>query len=101
MDSRKWFWQRNGKKVGPLSTGQLRQLAAKGQLQPEDMIQQEGSRQVIPASSVNGLFKPSASESRPLWPWIAACAVTALLGGGIAVLVMNMGNKPNESPQAV
>jgi tetratricopeptide (TPR) repeat protein len=100
MDSRKWYWQRNGQKVGPLSSDQLRQLAAKGKLQPHDTVLQEGSRQSVPAGSVKGLFKPSGSESRPLWPWmIAGCTVAALLGGGIMAVMMNQGKKEDESPQ--
>ncbi len=97
MDSRNWYWQRNGKKVGPLSANRLRQLADRGDLQPEDMLQQEGSRQPVRAGSIEGLFKPPVPARRPLWPWIAACAGVALLGGGIALLVMNLGK--DETPQ--
>src|SRR5690349_14724632 len=99
MDSRKWYWQRNGQVVGPLSSGQLRQLADKGQLHPVDLIHHEGARQWVPASSVKGLFNLPASNARPLWPWIAACAATALLGGGIVAVVMNQGKKADESRQ--
>src|SRR5260370_1096055 len=100
MDASRWYCKLNGQKVGPLSSGQLRQLAAKGQLQQTDMVLQEGARQWVPASNVKGLFTPSTPERRPVWPWMAACAAALLGGVGVGV-VLNSGKKGEEKPDPV
>ncbi len=101
MDASRWYWKRNGQKTGPLSSGQLRQLVAKGQLQQADMLLQEGTRQWVQAGSVKGLFKPSTPQRRPVWPWIAVCAATAILGGVGAAVILNSGKKEEEKPNPV
>ena len=65
-----WYYSRNGEKFGPLSSEQLKQLAASGQLFPTDLIWKEGMKEWQPAVKVKGLF-PEPSETPPPPPPIA------------------------------
>lgn len=57
-----WHYSRNGQENGPVSSSELKQLAARGQLQPTDTVWREGLKGWIPASKVNGLFAGSVSN---------------------------------------
>src|SRR4051794_23964580 len=61
-----WFYTQQGKAApAPIPAAQLRQLALTGQLQPTDLVWQDGMPNWVPASSVKGLFAPaSTSRSR-------------------------------------
>jgi hypothetical protein len=64
-----WYYTVNGQQAPtPVSASQLRQLAANGQLQPTDLVWQEGMANWVPASSIKGLFssKGSSGEQAPL-----------------------------------
>ena len=55
-----WHFTLNGQPAdNPVSAAQLKQLATAGQLQPTDMVWQEGMTGWAPASSIKGLFPPS------------------------------------------
>jgi hypothetical protein len=56
-----WYVARNKQKLGPYSTAQIRQLAAAGQLRPEDMVLREGHKQWSTAGAVPGLFPEAAA----------------------------------------
>lgn len=62
-----WHVSINGTQRGPLSSEQVRQLAARGQLQPTDHIWKDGMSDWVAASSVRGLFpqQPPPSPRRP------------------------------------
>jgi hypothetical protein len=51
-----WYYTRGGKKEGPISSQQLRQLAEAGQLQPTDRVWKEGVAKPVEARFVKGLF---------------------------------------------
>jgi len=57
-----WYYMKNGNKVGPISTAELKQLAASGELQINDRIWREGLKNWIPAANAKGLF-PSTAQS--------------------------------------
>jgi len=57
----KWHCMIAGEKQGPFSTSQLRQLAAEGRLEPDDLIIREGMTEWAKASKARGLF-PAASD---------------------------------------
>jgi len=61
-----WHYTQNGQPAGaPVDGAQLRQLAASGQLKPDDLVWKEGMASWAPASSVKGLFdgtKPVSGE---------------------------------------
>jgi hypothetical protein len=60
-----WYLARNGEKYGPYSVAQLRQLAASGQVVPNDMLLQEGTQYWVEAMSIPEVFFP-ASPPPPL-----------------------------------
>ena len=60
-----WFYASNKKKHGPVQLAQLRQLAAGGQLQPTDMILQEGTQKWVAARALPGLFPAPSPASAP------------------------------------
>jgi WD40 repeat protein/serine/threonine protein kinase/tetratricopeptide (TPR) repeat protein len=61
-----WYYARDRRRVGPVSLQQLRELAAAGELWPEDMLLPEGARQWIAADSVPGLFSASMDIPPPM-----------------------------------
>src|SRR5437899_6149789 len=54
-----WFVARNKQKLGPYPASQLKQMAASGQLRPDDMVLREGEGKWTTAGSVKGLFPAS------------------------------------------
>jgi hypothetical protein len=62
-----WYYAINGQQAAtPVSSAHLKQLAATGQLQPTDLVWQEGMPNWMPASAVKGLFatpRQSGSEA--------------------------------------
>jgi heterodisulfide reductase subunit A-like polyferredoxin len=56
----KWYYARGNQRVGPLTSAELRALAAKGTLSPTDMVLKEGTPKWAPAASVKGLFTAAA-----------------------------------------
>ena len=60
-----WYLTRDGKKVGPHSASQLKQLADSGQLLPADMVLEEGTTTWVPASEVVQAFTPAINTTPP------------------------------------
>lgn len=63
-----YYYTVNGQQAAaPASAAQLRQMAALGQLQPHDLVWQEGMTSWAPASTVQGLFvgRPGETPPRP------------------------------------
>ncbi len=55
-----WYYSHKGQDVvGPCSSGQLRQLAAGGQLKPDDLVGKNRVVRLVKASTVKGLFATS------------------------------------------
>ncbi len=62
-----WHFTLNGQPAdSPVSAAQLKQLAGAGQLQPTDMVWQEGMTGWAPASSIKGLFPPGKLAPVPV-----------------------------------
>ena len=52
-----WYYSRDGKKIaGPCSSTELKKLAAKGDLAPDDLVGKNRKVRLVKASSVKGLF---------------------------------------------
>jgi hypothetical protein len=52
-----WYYTQNGQPAkAPVTAAQLKQLATSGQLQPTDLVWQEGMPNWVPATSIKGLF---------------------------------------------
>ena len=53
----KWYYSHDGQKVeGPCRSTELRRLAARGDLKPEDTVGKNRMVRLVKASSVKGLF---------------------------------------------
>jgi len=63
-----WYYTGQKQRMGPVSEGQLRQLASTGQLKPTDLVWKQGMASWRPASEVAGLFPPSISDEPPPLP---------------------------------
>jgi hypothetical protein len=67
-----WYYARGGERIGPVTTDELKRLAASGELLPTDLVWKEGMQAWIPAEKIKGLIpKPPAqpaSEPPPLPP---------------------------------
>jgi len=54
--SSQWHYFQDGKQFGPVTSGDLKTLAASGILTPSDAVQRSGMAHPIPASAIRGLF---------------------------------------------
>jgi hypothetical protein len=55
--SANWYYSRNNEREGPITPAQLKQLASKGWLTPDDLVWKEGMPNWLPARKVRGLFE--------------------------------------------
>jgi hypothetical protein len=69
-----WYFARDGKTYGPYSAGQLRGLAARGQLRPRDAVWKEGMENRVLAAKVKDLF--TAAQLHPPAPPAPAADAT-------------------------
>jgi hypothetical protein len=53
-----WFCEIAGRELGPLSSQQLKTMAAKGQILPSDCVHQGAAGKWVPSGQVKGLFPP-------------------------------------------
>jgi hypothetical protein len=63
-----WFYSIDGEQVGPVSSSELKQLAASGEITPNDLVWREGMPEWTPARKVKGLFAnapPPPPQNRP------------------------------------
>jgi hypothetical protein len=92
--SHHWFCKVSGKQVGPLSSQQLKAMAAQGKLHPDDFIRQGEEGQWVAASRVKGLFpSQGAAKTTPAErpaeapaerPATAAAPLFSMMGGPVA-----------------
>ena len=47
-----WYYSHAGQRLGPVSTDQLKDLAAAGQLGPDDLVWKDGMENWVPAGKV-------------------------------------------------
>lgn len=93
----RWFYARNKKKYGPYTWQQLRTLAQRGEVRPDDMLLQEGAKKWLRAEALPELFAgaaPIQSKAGPphatnvrtprAFPWwlagLAGASACALVG---------------------
>ena len=60
-----WYYQRNGEQCGPVSSAQLREIAAVGGIALSDLIWKEGMVEWVPATKIAGLFANPSKASAP------------------------------------
>ncbi|HUT88777.1 MAG TPA: GYF domain-containing protein [Thermoguttaceae bacterium] len=58
-----WYFEHQGNHFGPVSTGQLKELAACGKIQPSDSVWKDGTHKWVRASKIQGLF-PSPRQDQ-------------------------------------
>jgi hypothetical protein len=51
-----WFYEHNGKEIGPVTSSELKALAASGRLEPTHLVWKEGLDQWLPAGKLPGLY---------------------------------------------
>jgi hypothetical protein len=57
-----WHYSKNGTSFGPESSQRLKELAASGELGPDDLVWKEGMREWARASTLKGLFLEAAAK---------------------------------------
>lgn len=63
-----WYYAIDGRRFGPVSSSQLKDLADRGELSPADLIHKKGQAGWAKASKVKGLFaEQSETIERPLY----------------------------------
>ena len=60
-----WFYAKDGVRHGPVTDVNMKELAARGQLAPTDLVWKEGMSQWAEARSLKGLFSAPASTQPP------------------------------------
>lgn len=58
-----WYYKTGKGPRGPISTGELKKLAASGMITPESRLRGVGMTEWIPASNLKGLFQSAAKQS--------------------------------------
>ena len=61
----RWYYSKDGCSVGPIDATELKKLAATGQLPRTDQVWKAGTRPVVEARQVRGLF-PTPTPGRRL-----------------------------------
>ena len=65
-----WYFARGNKQTGPVSSAELKRLAASGEIRPDDLVWREGLTEWALARSVRGLFEnedqPAGAASEPV-----------------------------------
>lgn len=75
----RWYYKRDGKKYGPISSSQLREMAIVGKLRRTDLLWKEGMNEWRRAGDSSKLFERSGPPEQLETPKVAA-AVTAASG---------------------
>jgi GYF domain 2 len=63
--SPEWYYQKGDQKTGPITSKQLKYMAATGNIRPDDLVWNEGMAKPVPAKKVKGLFERTDSVSSP------------------------------------
>jgi hypothetical protein len=80
-----WYYAHQGQQSGPVSTEQIKQLAASGQLQPSDMVWKQGMAAWSPANTVEGLFAGAPGALPPGTPPVPPASRTQPGGYPVAM----------------
>jgi hypothetical protein len=63
-----WHYSRSGQQAGPVTGAQLKQLAARGEISPTDLVWKDGLKDWVPASKLRGLFPDTDALRRATPP---------------------------------
>src|SRR5262249_30488797 len=70
----RWIYQREGKEIGPVTSGDLRRIVAAGALGPDDLVRRVDRMRWITAKEIKGLFDEKRLEKARAAPRRAALA---------------------------
>jgi hypothetical protein len=90
---------RDGKWFGPVSTTQLRALAAAGRLRPTDAVWKEGMVQAVLATKVKNLFPSRSRPSSPETEKVSSASLSTVLA--VSPFVALATDPPPTSPEEV
>lgn len=62
--SDQWYCSREGNRIGPVSTEQIREAVGAGKLLPTDLVWKTGMTEWMPANRITGLF-PQTPQQNP------------------------------------
>lgn len=65
MTTGEWFYSKNGEKTGPISSAELKQLAANGIVLPSDLVWKQDWPEWKAAKAIKGLFGSAAPTTPP------------------------------------
>ncbi len=70
MSANEWYYAKGDQQKGPVSSAELKQLAASEEISPDDLVWREGMGEWVAASNVRGLFegRPKAAKDTPAAP---------------------------------
>src|SRR2546421_8359958 len=60
-----WYYTNDGKQMGPVTTAELKRLAASGSLKPTDLVWKDGMPNWVRASSTRDLFSENGTITAP------------------------------------
>lgn len=63
-----WFYAKDNRQLGPVSSSELKRLAESGQLTADDLVWREGLAEWMPADKVKGLFDAPVQEPSQVKP---------------------------------
>lgn len=69
-----WYCGIGGRRRGPMEARELKELAARGDLTPDDLVWRDDFPNWVKAATVKGLFSPSPGSSEPDQPPAEAAA---------------------------
>ncbi|MDR0610094.1 MAG: GYF domain-containing protein [Planctomycetaceae bacterium] len=63
MASQQWYYRKGVARFGPVSSAEIKKMAAEGKLEPTDLLRGVGMTEWVPASKIKGLFPKTELES--------------------------------------
>ena len=75
MNPVEWYYARENKQTGPVSSVDLKRLATTGELSPDNLVWREGMTEWTAARNVRGLFEEAADSSLKIGEPAASAAV--------------------------
>lgn len=110
-----WYYVKGGSPIGPVAFAVLKEMAAMGQLAPEDLVWAEGTADWVPARTVPDLFGPASPYAPPVvttfsyglekvryagfWKRFAAAIIDGIILAVAAFPINVLGNSFSSTPE--
>lgn len=99
--SHEWYVVAEDRELGPLTSKQLRELAASGELLPDALVRREDMDQPRRAASIKGLIPDVATEPSPHRPQRARTTPSPTAGSAPTSRRARTGGRPLGTPRGV